>query len=324
MRQSEIVALAAHEPDPIEQLAFSPEGGQLLCASRPANDRVNVSLFESGKRRQTWTLAADGSEAASPQLAWNCQGRIICIPPGRAAHALDLEAGSSRPLPQLGALRLAAWSASGNLLWTVQGESDIQAWAPADAPDEFTLVREFSTRSMAIVTGQHTITCLATSGEQALIGLDNGLLMSLDSRSDERTQVWPSHGNVVESLAVSGDVAAAGADRGEVSLFDAAARQDLCRVAAFDRGGAASVSLSHDAHWLVAASWAGGVRVWRRGKSSQYELYAALRESDGRRVWVQFHPARPWIAVRVEGERAAHLWRLDLLDGEIRRLTATR
>jgi WD40 repeat protein len=330
VRRSDLVAPTALQPGLLEQFAYSPDGAKQLFATRASDELMEVRWCSPQGVEDSWSLPADWSAGSQPQFAWRSDGSVLCIPPGKPAQMLEGRAGKdARPVPEIGlAPRLAAWSRSGLMLWTVTGDSEIQVWAVSrrrDSADKFTLLREYSTRSMAIVTGRQTITCLAAAGERAMIALDNGLVAALDSNSDELRQVWPSYGNGVTSLAVASDLAfaAAGTDRGVITVFDLLANREIAGLTAFPRAEVASLALDPRGEWLVAASTTGVLRVWRRLDNS-YELFATLREADGRRIAVAFHPARPSFAARVEGQRAIHIWRLDALVGESARLGANR
>jgi WD40 repeat protein len=213
------------------------------------------------------------------------------------------------------------------VLWVVQGESEIQAWTAATNEHfpTLSLLREFTTSSHAIVTGRQTILCLATAGQRALAGLDNGLVMVMDGTSPGGAEYWPSQGNLVHSLAVSSDgrLAAAGTDRGVISLFHFSGGDDPAHLTAFRGHAVASVALDRRGEWLAAASTAGALRVWRR-RNGGFEVYATLREADGRGVRVEFHPTQPSLAAQVEGRRALDVWSLDELERHIDFLGAAR
>jgi eukaryotic-like serine/threonine-protein kinase len=325
VRRMQAVESIALQADPLQQFAYSPGGEQLLVATCGTGDQLEVSRWSTRGRVNAWTMPAAWNTGATPQLAWRGDKGCLCVPPGKPAYWIDLEMDSSpRLVGELSSSpRFVAWSQSGSRLWTVQGDTQIQVWgADSEArPSELTLLGEFTTRSFEFLTGRQTITCLATAGERAFIGLDNGLVMLLEADSPDALRVWGSHGNSVAALAVShnGAWAAAGTDRGTVAVFQSGAEDAFTRLNAFHGAAVNSVALDADGEWLATASTTGALRLWRR-RGADYQVYATLREADGRRVYLQFHPSQPWIAAHIEGHRALDLWRLDALDREFDRL----
>lgn len=301
---------------PLATVAFGPKG-QVAALTDVTGGQRELLLGTANTPAGSVRFTSRGGNGR-PGLAFAPGGWLAITAP--APGVIRWEPGT--PVPAPGFVSELAWCPR---FGTPDGDAARPLWAVVDSSDVYSFGADNKTRTTwsnwveGKTLGLASIDALAVGRDVVVAGGRSGTVHVLGADKGQVLFTAPDVGDPVLSVAIGPDdgLIVAGTQGGKVRVIRTSDQKELPALSAHP-DAVTTVSVNHDGTLLATGGRDRTVKLWKR-TGERFELLFAVPDLSGPVHEVQFNPADDRLLVLIAQERAARVWDIERLKGQLGR-----